>query len=314
MKKRFFGLMCIFVTFSANSMKMYVTDEHAKQEEIAPRLPKDLALPTENIPKEAEFSSLVPSQSSSSRSSSSTPHSMLAAQFGFVDVPLDDVYDAKKIAPKEKIGDALENNSALLLGKIFTQNPDLLINKDEMGWNILHKAVIGKKLNIINYLVKNTDIDVNEPDDEGLTPLLLAVKHESSKAVALLLQHPKIDVNCVDKDGLTPLHMAIKYDLKEVAAIIAHLLGDAKIRVNIVDKILGETPLQMAVSRKQELVVELLLNHKDIDTGIKNTSGVSVHDMASVDSKKIKQLLERHESYKEQKKDPSCCDGCCIIC
>jgi len=63
-------------------------------------------------------------------------------------------------------------------------------------------------------LLQVPDIDVNEPDQNGKTPLYRACCHGHPGCVTALLKVPGIDVNMVDEDGRTPL-LTVLYIINE---------------------------------------------------------------------------------------------------
>jgi len=66
------------------------------------------------------------------------------------------------------------------------------------------------RVNIVRALLEHPDIDVNKSNNDGDTPLGLAVKSYNIDIVRALLEHPDIDVNKSNNDGDTPLGLAVK--------------------------------------------------------------------------------------------------------
>lgn len=62
---------------------------------------------------------------------------------------------------------------------------------------------------ILKALLERSEINVNQPDDHGRTPLHHAIQQGSVAMVSLLLEHPAIDVSYADNDRRTPLDLAV---------------------------------------------------------------------------------------------------------
>ncbi len=96
-------------------------------------------------------------------------------------------------------------------------------------------------LDILRELLKHPSIDVNAPGGSG-SPLMKAALQGQAAALALLLQHPGINVNATLYGGNTVLHLAAQY-------------GDLS-------------------------VVRELLKHPGVDLGLRNSNGMTAHQMA----------------------------------
>ncbi len=70
-----------------------------------------------------------------------------------------------------------------LLIKNAGWNPNL---RNHQGYTPLHQAVQWKQVEIVEYLVSLRKVDVNAKDDDGTTPLQLAVLMGSDKVVRAL--------------------------------------------------------------------------------------------------------------------------------
>jgi len=107
--------------------------------------------------------------------------------------------------------------------------------------SFLHFAVaFGEGTAVVQCLLKK-GVDPNSPDDEGRTPLFLAV--EKPEVAKLLLQHGA-DVNWRDNYGCTPLHIAVT-NKEEVARLLLESGADVNARTPD-----GMTPLDVILAQK----------------------------------------------------------------
>jgi ankyrin repeat protein len=82
------------------------------------------------------------------------------------------------------------------------------------GKNALHVAVIEGNNDIVELLVHGKGLFLEEADDEGNTPLLLAVQFSSASVCNTLLARGA-NANAKNKEGCTALHLAISNNKAE---------------------------------------------------------------------------------------------------
>jgi len=81
------------------------------------------------------------------------------------------------------------------------------------------------------FLLKNTDLDINERDDNKNTPLHISCSIGSLKIVRVLMEDDRIKPNLRDNDGKTPLDLSIQSCL----GTAAFLIKNKKIKLNKTD-------------------------------------------------------------------------------
>src|SRR6056297_388830 len=99
--------------------------------------------------------------------------------------------------------------------------------------------------------------EVNQQNEDGVTPLMTAARHNNNYEAVLTLYNNGAYVNSRDNEGWNALMYAVRYnDNKDVVRILLRMNS----RVNI-DDTDGTTPLILAVKYRDEEIVRMLLNY-----------------------------------------------------
>lgn len=115
--------------------------------------------------------------------------------------------------------------------------------------------------------------DINIPDDQGKTPLYMAVAYSGFISHELIKRGAA--VNVLDQFGHTPLFSAIDGNNIETTCMLLYYGADANIVCN------GQyTPLMFALSSRRDAIAEVLYNYCD-DFSFKCTNGYSSLDIAA---------------------------------
>ncbi|KAJ8938167.1 hypothetical protein NQ318_011932 [Aromia moschata] len=127
---------------------------------------------------------------------------------------------------------------------------------DNNGNTPLHIAVIKNNLEILEYLLSQEDIRVNTRNFRGETPLFQAVRAGKVESTTRLIQ-AGANVNLPDYEDITPLHKAVTFPN------IAHVLIQHDADIDVLD-FSGDAPLHDAITNNcLETVCMLLYYNAD---------------------------------------------------
>ena len=90
--------------------------------------------------------------------------------------------------------------------------------EDESSFTLLHHAASHNQVAIIQYLL-DSDMDANQTDIDGNTPLHIAIKNGHTEAMKCLLDHKGIDTAIVNNDKDSPFHTAIRFGSPELVRV-----------------------------------------------------------------------------------------------
>lgn len=159
---------------------------------------------------------------------------------------------------------------------IFEELPRQVINDcNNLHQTPLFLAVVTRSHEAIPFLLMS-GADANIPDNEGNTPLHVAVRDGNLTALNLLLDrknYPKgasetIDIDKLNYEGLSPLHVAVINNQEKCVERLCVSEAD----INAAVGTSGNTSLHLAVEIHPNLVRVLLAQH-DIKVDIQNFAG-----------------------------------------
>ncbi len=136
----------------------------------------------------------------------------------------------------------------------------------------VHRAAMNGDNEVLKLLLEKK-IDANILDNEGRTPLILALDAHNKQGVKLLLAHGA-DPNLKDREGRLPLFMAVKAG--DYAAVRLLLVYGAN--PNIRDEE-GCSLLMVAIATGNFRIAKLLLAY-DVDPNVVDKQGLSALDLA----------------------------------
>jgi len=120
---------------------------------------------------------------------------------------------------------SIDVSAAIIKGRLgdvelfIGRNPNLLLQTDENGNNLLHLSVLYPNADIISYLI-GQGININHMNNNGQTPLHLAAAKTNLAAVQILVES-NAAVSIKDNLGQTPLWIANIKGLTDILKILA---------------------------------------------------------------------------------------------
>lgn len=159
-----------------------------------------------------------------------------------------------------------------------------IMSAQEKAKSIFDIARSGTVAEVKELMKQNPDI-INQTNESGFTPLILACYRSNMEVAKFLIDNVK-DVNYKSSEGTALAGLAVKYNRDLVEQLL-----NKKANPNIVDST-GSTPLFWAVKFGNTELVELLLAHK-ADKSIKDSQGMTPFEYAlQTNNKEIINLLK----------------------
>ncbi|GAB1317952.1 hypothetical protein MFIFM68171_08162 [Madurella fahalii] len=226
----------------------------------------------------------------------------LAAKEGHTDA----VYALLRFAPETGreglLHLAVESGSQELLEIVLDTKPDLdWVDSD--GDTAVHLAVSGGHISMMQSLHK-AGANMTKKDGKGKTPLFRAVEEENVAMVKALSDlDADLDADQPDEEGLTPLLTICAsetfFDEPDIVVEIARVLltkYGGKVNINVTHPNSGKTPLHFSTDSDSEDLTMLLLEH-NADPNIRNKRGSTpIFLAAELGKLKSVETLIRHEA------------------
>ncbi|KAF7540966.1 hypothetical protein G7054_g967 [Neopestalotiopsis clavispora] len=158
---------------------------------------------------------------------------------------------------------ACQSGCSEVVPKIIERWPSIVNTPDErFGQTPLSWACERGHMAIIKELLRNDNVDVNKPATgwRKLTPLHLAVRAQNSDMVHLILEDIRVELDPENDDGETPLKLAVENNCLEIAQqLVQHT------RTTLVHKVryLKEFVSSPSASDFRQLISDILRDMKD---------------------------------------------------
>lgn len=131
--------------------------------------------------------------------------------------------------------------------------------KDKTNNTPLHYAVLyNNSVAIACLLDIDTNFNVNSANDEGNTPLHIAVYNNNIDNINLLLKSKDIHVNVLNNQGLSVFHIAV---IKRYTDVLKIFIYDKRFNINAIETKYNMTPLMYLLDTKYlNIIIEMLNN------------------------------------------------------
>ena len=120
------------------------------------------------------------------------------------------------------------------------------------------------------------DIDLKKVDNDGNTAMHIATSLASGRSVKLLLENGA-NVNAQNNEGLTPLMIAVTFGFIDMVKLLVS--SDDSLNVDLQDT-MGNTALILAIAYEYEKIAEFLIENA-ADLSIKNKEGTTAIELAT---------------------------------
>eukprot|EP00164_Ancoracysta_twista_P002290 GFYU01003031.1.p1 GENE.GFYU01003031.1~~GFYU01003031.1.p1 ORF type:complete len:331 (-),score=74.34 GFYU01003031.1:157-1041(-) len=186
---------------------------------------------------------------------------------------------------RDKFISAAKDNNIKEARQLLKTNPEVIHEKDKSGETALHKAAHWGNLDMLKLLVVHGKGDYNVPDTRGQTPL-----HASGDLkVTKYLCEIGATVEAKDQNAVTPLHVACKHDkLSIVKYLVVEHAADPLSKDSR-----GMTPLHYASAEGHMELIKFLCEEECVDHTVEAEDGSTPAAVAK--STELKRYLETKE-------------------
>jgi ankyrin repeat protein len=193
----------------------------------------------------------------------------------------------RRDAGRRSLFAAVREDDEIKVEKILKHLTFNIDSMDEDGSTPLNIALTSDSDKVAQLLLEH-GADAKAANNDGWTPLHFAADQDSEKVTRLLLEHGA-DTKTANNDGWTPLHTAVRWDSEKVARLLLEHGADAKAANNG-----GWTPLHFAADQDSDKVAQLLLEHGADAKAANNDGWTPLHFAVVRDSEKVARLLLKH--------------------
>lgn len=155
-------------------------------------------------------------------------------------------------AQEKTIFDIARSGTVTEVQNLMKQNPDVVNQVNEGGFSPLILACYRGNIEVAKFLIDHVK-DVNYKSREGTALAGLAVKYNRELTEALLKRNA--DPNIADATGYTPLFWAVKFGNKELVELLLKYKAD-KLKKDS----MGMTPFEYALQTNNKEIINLLKN------------------------------------------------------
>lgn len=136
--------------------------------------------------------------------------------------------------------------------ELMKQDPDIINQINENGFSPLILACYRGNTEVARYLIDHVK-DLNYKSREGTALAALSIKYNKELTEYLLKKNA--DPNIADATGNTPLFWAVKFGNKELAELLLKYKADKTLKDSM-----GMTPFEYALKADNKEIINLLKN------------------------------------------------------
>ncbi|MGH1519786.1 ankyrin repeat domain-containing protein [Chryseobacterium sp. JK1] len=152
----------------------------------------------------------------------------------------------------KSIFDIARSGTVTEVQDLMKQNPDIINQVNDNGFSPLILACYRGNTEVANFLINHVK-DVNYKSREGTALAGLAVKYNRDLTESLLKKNA--DPNIADSTGFTPLFWAVKFGNKELVELLIQYKADKTKKDSS-----GMTPFEYALQANNKEIINLLKN------------------------------------------------------
>ena len=146
----------------------------------------------------------------------------------------------------------------IIIKKLINLGANIKLTNNK-GLNILHLASQNNQVNVLAYFIEKFNFDPMSIDQAKSTPLHWACYFGCENCVDYLLSFKEVNINSCDNEGKTPLHIAIVSENVNVIKKLIRYGSNKFIRDNN-----NNTPLELAEIKKKQNAISVLKKGKKI--------------------------------------------------
>lgn len=189
-----------------------------------------------------------------------------------------------------------ENLVRLLLQK----HPELIRKADSNKETALHHAAKTEQVGIVEMIVRADSSlgpqaersSANQRDADGLTPLLRAATMDLVQVVITILRYSPKSITLCDSNGRNALHLLRLKSSHDGSALFSFPIIQKLVNEADHD---GNTPLHLAIKRKDHNMASMLLDTVNIQPDVKNRNGLTPRDLMKSQQELSDEMVSNYE-------------------
>ncbi|WP_294205071.1 ankyrin repeat domain-containing protein [uncultured Chryseobacterium sp.] len=155
-------------------------------------------------------------------------------------------------AQEKSVYDVARSGTVAEVKALMKKNPDIINQPNESGFSPLILACYRGNVDVAKFLIDNVK-DVNYKSKEGTALSGMSVKY--NKELVQYILNKNADPNIADATGATPLFWAVKFGNKELVELLLQHKADKTIKDEM-----GMTPFEYALQTNNQEIINLLKN------------------------------------------------------